>query len=578
MLSRALLVGLLAACSPGPRGAVVPDAASDASDEGGGVRCSGDLHDIVDAKGNVITTCPDDQGCAGGLCVDACLAAAASQGAIGCDFTIATPSMFYPDAPPCFAAFLANNWPVTATVTITRDGTSYDPSAFGRVPDGTADAASWPAIDPAGIASSSVGVLFLSHDPTSTNNNKPTTCPVVPAISISGGTAIYTGSAAATGIGAAFHITTSVPVTAYDILPFGGASSWLPSAELVLPTTAWGTNYIAAGPQRNMGPGWGQVVASVDHTTVQITPVGDLPAGPGVVAAPATTTTSYTLDAGQFIQWHDAGDMAGSVITATDPVGFTAGTDYLCLMSATSTGGGCDSAHQQIPPVSALGSEYVAPPYATRRADLQPESIKYRLVGAVDGTVLSFTPQIANAPATLDRGQVVEIETTLPFIVAGQDTVHPFYLGQYMSGCLTTSGSRPGDPRGCLGDEEFVNILPPAQWLRSYVFFTDPSYTTTNLVAVRHATASGFHDVTIDCLGTIGGWQPVTIAGAYEITNVDLQRMTPVGSCTNGRHVATSDGDFTIMVWGLASYASYAYPAGGNVAKINPVVVVGRER
>src|SRR5262249_1375410 len=38
-------------------------------------------------------------------------------------------------------------------------------------------------------------------------------------------------------------------VSAYDILPYGGALSYLPSAELLLPTTAWGTNYVAAGPQ-----------------------------------------------------------------------------------------------------------------------------------------------------------------------------------------------------------------------------------------------------------------------------------------------------------------------------------------
>jgi hypothetical protein len=28
------------------------------------------------------------------------------------------------------------------------------------------------------------------------------------------------------------------------------------------------------------------------------------------------------------------------------------------------------------------------------------------------------------------------------------------------------------------------------------------------------------------------------------------------------------------MVWGLDAASSYAYPAGGNVGKINPVVVI----
>jgi len=54
--------------------------------------------------------------------------------------------------------------------------------------------------------------------------------------------------------------------------------------------------------------------------------------------------------------------------------------------------------------------------------------------------------------------------------------------------------------------------------------------------------------------------------------------LNPVGNCTNGRHSASSAGAFTIMVWGLANFASYAYPAGGNVGKINPVVVIGRQQ
>jgi hypothetical protein len=264
------------------------------------------------------------------------------------------------------------------------------------------------------------------------------------------------------------------------------------------------------------------------------------------------------------------------VIQSNNPVSFTDGTTYLCLGNSTSSGGGCDSGHQLVPPVSALGSEYVAPPYATRRADLQPESIKYRFVGAVDGTTLQYNPAVTGAPATINLGQVIEFESTVPFVVTSQDSMHPFYVGQYMSGCFTTSGSRPGDNQGCLGDEEYVNILPPAQWLSSYVFFTDPTYTTTNLVVVRKAGATGFQDVTIDCLGVIGGWQPVAGGADYQITNVDLQRSTPVGSCTNGRHTASSTGAFNVMVWGLSYAASYAYPAGGNVGKINPVVVIGR--
>jgi len=574
---------IVAACGPSGRGDDFgddDDGSGSGHGSGNGDGCSSDLHNVVDANGNVISTCADDQGCANGACVDACAAAAASQGSVGCDFTVATPSFYSTIAPPCFAVFLANNWPKDAVVTITRGGQTYDAATYGRVPNGTASTASWPTIPTSGIASSNVGVVFLGSDPTSSNGGTPTTCPVTPAVYTTGGSAVWTGSDAATGIGTAFHITTSFPVSAYDIQPYGGATSFLPSAELLLPTSAWGTNYVTAGPTQTQGAGWGQIVASTDNTTVQLTPKVSLPGGTGVPAAGANATTSYTLNAGQYVQWQNAGDMAGSVIQSNNPVSFTAGTTYLCLSSQTSSGGGCDSGHQLIPPVSALGSEYVAPPYATRRADLQPESIKYRLVGAADGTSLTYDPAVPGAPATINVGQVVEFEAASAFTINSQDAMHPLYVGQYMSGCQVTSGTRPGDNPisgiPCLGDEEYVNILPPAQWLSSYVFFTDPTYTTTNLVVVRKNNGSGFQDVTIDCLGVIGGWQPVASGGQYEITNVDMQRLNPVGTCTNGRHTATSGGAFNVMVWGLANFASYAYPAGGNVGKINPVVVIGK--
>src|SRR5262249_11170148 len=119
-----------------------------------------------------------------------------------------------------------------------------------------------------------------------------------------------------------------------------------------------------------------------------------------------------------------------------------------------------------------------------------------------------------------------------------------------------------------LGDEEFTIILPPAQFLSKYVFFTDPTYPTTNLVLTRIAGPGGFQDVTVDCIGTVGGWQPVGTSGKYQVTDVDLLRAAiPVGTCTNGRHEAESKAPFGVVVWGEDSYSSYAYPAGGNAAQ-----------
>src|SRR5688572_2754866 len=219
-----------------------------------------------------------------------------------------------------------------------------------------------------------------------------------------------------------------------------------------------------------------------------------------------------------------------------------------------------------IPPVSALGSEYAATPFVTRRQSLLPESVPYRFVGAVDGTQLSYEPAIPGAPTTLGRGLVIDFEAQKPFVVRSQDEMHPFYVAQMMPGANVSDGSRPGATTmvfgqgGQLGDEEFVNLLPPAQFLSKYVYFTDPTYSTTNLVLTRVARSGAFEDVTVDCIGTVTGWMPIGTGDRYEYAHIDLVRAKiGVGSCKNGPHVAESAGQFGLVVWGTDTFASYAY-------------------
>lgn len=541
--------------------------------DGGNGGCSPDLRNVVDSNGNVIQTCPPDQGCAGGQCVPACDAAAAAKGSVGCDFMVATPSFFADLAPgyfsPCYAIFVANNWAKDVTLTVTRAGVTYDATKFGRISQAGTPPASWATIPSTGIPPGKVAVLFMGNE---TQSNFK--CPVTSALNSA-------SQVSKTGRGQAWHIVSSVPISGYDILPFGGASSYLPGATLLLPTTAWGTNYVAAvpklgsGSQANAGgPHWGQVVAYQDGTSVQVLPTVALPAGTNVVAAPQNVTTTYTLNAGEFIQWQAPFtyggnpaspnmDLSGSILLANKPVAFNGGNGYLCLGSTTSGGGGCDSDHEQIPPVSALGSEYAVAPYFRIDAN---ESILYRFVGGADGTTLTYSPAVPSAPTTLKVGQMVEFEAKGAFMVKSQDAQHPFYVAQMMVGSNGSSG---------LGDEDYTNVLPPAQFLSKYVFYTDVTYRTTTFTVVRRKSSAGFKDVSIDCLGNLTGWKPVGSTGDYEFTNVDLVRdNVPKGNnCQNGPHSATSDGPFGITVWGLDSAASYGYPAGGNVATINTVII-----
>jgi hypothetical protein len=547
---------------------------------GGGAHfgCSADLRSVVDGKGATITTCPADQGCSEGACIDACAAAAASHGSLGCDFYVPTPPSYPFAGPPCFAVFLANAWPSAAKITVEYDGASHDVGTFGRVPVNGKPEKDWPAVDAAGLPGDEVAVLFLSGDPNAvfTETGESMKCPVPTAVGAA-------TSLAGSGLGHAFHIRTTRPVNAYDILPYGGAHSHFPGATLLMPTSAWEKNYVVIAPPKGTfdppGPLWGMIVGAEDGTTVDVLPSVALPAVAGAPATPAGAKATYTIDAGQMLEWqlpNGTTDLSGTVLASDKPIAVFAGNRLLRLQPKVEPGG--EEAHAEVPPVSALGSEYVAAPWATRRKDLADESIPYRLVGAVDGTTLTFDPPVAGAPATLDRATVADFAVTGPFRVTSQDADHPFAFAQLMPTANVDGGSRPGATAPSyppmLGDEEFVIVQPPPEFLSYYVFFTDPTYPTTNLVITRAKGPGGFADVEIPCLGKVGGWQSVGAKGDYEVTNVDLVRAgVPVGSCQNGRQTAKSAAPFGLVVWGEDSYSSYAYPAGGNAAKLSNVTV-----
>jgi hypothetical protein len=539
--------------------------------------CSTDRHHVLDGHGDIIETCPPDQACEKSRCVPACDANASS---IGCDFLAATPSVMSLYRPGCFAIFVANAWNRTTQVRVERDGETYEASAIGRIVGSGSDVSKWAPVPKEGIAPDQVAVLFLSHDPMgNSGDGTDTRCPIAPAVSDVGGAAVFDKAldapklepAQLTGRGMAFHVWTDSPVSVYSMVPYGGARSVDPGASLLYPTTVWGKNYIATLPplmytgETGTEP-WAQIIALQDGTSVDLVPSSALPGGAAVAAAPAGVVSTFTLRAGEVIQWQPTLDWSGSALLANRPIAFYGGQSSFLRDSsqAECQNGASDNAHQQIPPVSSLGSEYVAAPYRSRISI--PESVPYRLVGLADGTRLSYDPPRPSAPAALEEGMVRDFESAEAFTIRSQDRDHPFYLAQIMPGCGM------GDPTA---DEEYVNVIPAPQYLDKYVFFTDPTYATTNLVLVRRKGSSGFAEVNVDCLGPVSGWRDVDGQGRYQMTDVDLQRANvPNRACENGRHVAESTQPFGLVVWGLDNFASYAYPAGSGAAQLNDVVVV----
>jgi hypothetical protein len=162
-----------------------------------------------------------------------------------------------------------------------------------------------------------------------------------------------------------------------------------------------------------------------------------------------------------------------------------------------------------------------------------------------------------------------------------------------------------GQPFDGAGDPEFVNVITPAQYLPRYTFFTDPTYPETNLVVtrVRDSETGQMPEVTLDCAGTLGGWQPVGTRGKYEFTRIDLSTGNFEGQngCDNGVHTIEAQFKktpglppaFGVTIWGWGNpitwppdvttddeanpkftrWVSYAYPAGADIKRLNDVVV-----
>ncbi len=537
---------------------------TDGSTACSGVHCSADLHDILDCDGQVVTTCPSPQACGGGVCVaDACTAAVTNGSTIGCEFYSIVPAPELISRGSCFAALVANTWSAPVTIAVDYGGTPLDISTIARTPVGAGTSLTYAPLTGGQLAPGQMAVLFLAQGP----QGLPIAFAPCPA-GITPGMAIDT-SISGTGLGSTFHITTDAPVVAYDMYPYGGALSYVASATLLIPTGAWGTNYIAAdgwAEDPSVGdPPFIQIVASQDATSVTISPTAAITAATGVAGTAAGVPQVYTLAQGQVLQIEQTAELAGSPISSDKPVSVWGGASCMNIPVGVYA---CDSAHQELLPVKSLGNEYVGARYRDRVAGTD-ESPPWTIVGAVDGTTLSYDPAPpTSAPLTLASREMVRFNADAAFTVSSQDALHPFYLAGHMTGHEQIANNE-------LGDAEMVNVVPPAQFLDSYLFLTDPTYANTHLVFVRRKASDGtFKDVTLDCAGVLTGWLPVGNGGKYQVTRFNVVTAgVPNGTCNNGAHTSSSAEPFGLTVWGWDTAVSYAFPAGMSTLPINTVQV-----
>lgn len=528
------------------------------------VSCASDFHDVIDCNGDVVESCAGTNGCDPKLsqCANACQVAVDNKLSVGCDYYATYMDAFGGN---CFAAFVANTWDVPAHLQVEFQGQQLPLGAIAYLPNGSGPSLTYTPLDSAkGLAPGEVAILFLAGSQ-GQNSSGEGFCPVPPLVPTLAARTI------GTAIGNSFHIRSDVPVISYEINPFGGGSVAVTGASLLLPTSVWGTNYLAvnAHEDNQVATPSLNIVAAENATLVTLLPVNPVQGGNGIPSGPANVPLTFTLNKGQQAQISQKLFLTGSILQSDKPVGLMAG--HVCSQVPQGVAY-CDHAEQMVPPVTALGSEYAGVMYRPR----VNEPAIWRLVGVVDGTQLTWSTAVGG-PSSLVIGQVVEFSSAVPFVVKSQGADHPFILFQHMSGSQWMGGALDG-----YGDSDAVLSVPVQQYLRSYLFFADPTYPETNLVITRSPDKNGvFADVTLDCAGKLGGWQKV---GDLEWTRIDLitGNFQPVGNCSTGSHEIKSENPFGLLVWGwgtpntlsFTENVSYGYPGGMGVTPINSVVIV----
>ena len=119
---------------------------------------------------------------------------------------------------------------------------------------------------------------------------------------------------------------------------------------------------------------------------------------------------TYKLNRGEYLQITQPAELTGSPIQANKPVAVFGASACMTVPVGKND---CDSAQQQLAPVKALGER------VRRRCDIAAAAHRrdppWRIVGLVDGTILTYDPAPpSGAPLEVNLGQVFEFNTTSP--------------------------------------------------------------------------------------------------------------------------------------------------------------------
>ncbi len=412
---------------------------------------------------------------------------------------------------------------------------------------------------------------------------------------------------------AGYHLTSSLPVSAYLFNPICCNFAYTNDASLLIPTTAWRQAYFGmTGPHRTWSAGFlGMqqneaasspaglaVIAAENDTRIAIRKRGgqasdDFSIAGGLPAFGADTNypdeLRHTLQAGEVLQLMtryktSAPDPTGVLVAADKPIGVFGIHECAYVPEKKQA---CDHMEEMLLPIETWGSEYIAAMPYMRNSDLSSndnqERLYYRFVSSADANRIQVLPKPTDVAAAhalstpscpmasdgsfvLSEGDYCEFGSRDSFKIAADQ---PILVGVIFAGQEATALGNYGEHGG---DPALTQLVPVDQYRRNYSFLTPDSYHADYVTVIYNPSSTISLDGTdittfMACAGSGNSnclAEPAeAIAGtAFDFMTLRLSRGAHTMDSEMVANPAAAGERFGIFNFGYDDYVSYAYPGG----------------
>ncbi|MCH2109052.1 MAG: IgGFc-binding protein, partial [Polyangiaceae bacterium] len=406
--------------------------------------------------------------------------------------------------------------------------------------------------------------------------------------------------------GGAYHLTSDIPVTAWQFNPLDFAIpnfadcktnfaqpdcySVSNDATILIPSTAMTGNYRLHGFPAENGGGTGSmaggfaITATEADTTVEVqfglecetgvndpdNQTGDCVTGVDGQVKLAGDVEELTLNAGDVVHYIGArgpgfglvnADLSGSLVKANKNVQVIS---FNPLTQSDKDTGYADHIEEIVLPAEVLGYDYVVPVPTSPNGAVKGGHI-VRMVGNFENTELTYEDKPMGAPDTLGIGETKQFRTDKPFRVTSSSD-KPFVVSSIMLGSLAQGEGAGCASKGfpCSGDPAMSIEVTPEQFRTTYTFLAPLTYDSNyaDILIPDGATVTLDGNAVTPTEAVVAGYQLARVPLASKLSNPNNE---------NGSHRLESDLPIGLQVMGFGHATSYYYPGGLDLEIISEV-------